>query len=82
MPRAIKKDRLYGFYSAIETIKDGYAYDDRYKFKEKVFDCPNIWIFSNILPNSKLLSSDRWRIWEVDNNKVLIPYTEQDFLAD
>ena len=79
MPRAINKDRLYGFYSAIETIKDGYAYDDRYKFKEKSFDCPNIWIFSNALPDDELLSKDRWLIWEVDKNKMLIPY--MDFLA-
>jgi hypothetical protein len=81
MPRALNKDRLYGFYSAIETIKDGYAYDDRYKFKEKIFDCPNIWIFSNLLPDASMLSNDRWKIWEVDNNKVLIPYEEEDFLA-
>lgn len=65
MPRAIKKDKLYGFYSAIETIKDGYAYDDRYTFKEKIFDCPNIWIFSNTLPDTNLLSKDRWKIYEV-----------------
>ncbi len=44
MPRCMNKDRLFGFYSAIETIKDGYAYDDRYSFREKVFDCPNVWI--------------------------------------
>ena len=66
MPRAINKDRLYGFYAGIETMKDGYAYDDRYSFKEKVFDCPNIWIFSNTLPDESLLSPDRWRIWVVD----------------
>ena len=35
MPRAMNKDRLYGFFAAVETIKDGYAYDDRYNFKEK-----------------------------------------------
>jgi len=79
MPRAINKDRLYGFYSAIETIKDGYAYDDRYKFKEKVFDCPNVWIFSNAMPDLKMLSNDRWKVWEIDKNKMLIPY--MDFLA-
>lgn len=66
MPKAIKKDKLGGFYSAIETIKDGYAYDDRYSFKEKVFDCPNIWIFTNTLPDFNLLSSDRWQVWQVE----------------
>lgn len=65
MPRSMNKDKLAGFYSGLETIKDGYAYDDRYSFKEKIFDCPNIWVFTNILPNSRFLSEDRWRIWHV-----------------
>lgn len=79
MPRALKKDKLGSFYSAIETIKDGYAYDDRYTFKEKIFDCPNIWIFSNILPELELLSKDRWKIWNVCDNK-LKPYSAADFV--
>lgn len=65
MPRAMKKDKLGGLYSAIETIKDGYAYDDRYHFQEKVFDCPNIWVFTNTLPDLTLLSKDRWVIWSI-----------------
>lgn len=65
LPKAMKKDKLGGLYSAIETIKDGYAYDDRYKFTEKIFDCPNIWVFTNTMPDLELLSKDRWRIWSV-----------------
>lgn len=71
MPRAIKKDKLNQLYSAIETIKDGYAFDRRYSFKEKVFDCPNIWIFSNTQPDKKLLSSDRWVLWQVKENQLV-----------
>ncbi len=67
MPRAMNKDKMYQFFSAVETIKDGYAYDDRYHFKEKVFDCPNIWIFTNVLPELSMLSRDRWCIWGVDS---------------
>lgn len=70
MPRSMNKDRLFGFYSAIETIKDGYAYDDRYAFKEKVFDCPQIWIFSNSLPDFNMLSTDRWIIWEIKEKEL------------
>lgn len=65
MPRAISKENLAQLYSAIEDIKNGYAYDDRYKFKEKHFDCPNIWLFTNILPQLEFLSLDRWKLWEV-----------------
>lgn len=71
MPRSLNKDKLYQFFSAVETIKDGYAYDDRYSFKEKVFDCPNIWIFTNTYPDLGMLSFDRWRIWEVDEEYKL-----------
>ena len=67
MPRSMNKDRLWQFYAAVETIKDGYAYDDRYHFKEKVFDCPNIWIFCNALPPlADTLSLDRWKIWTIN----------------
>lgn len=67
MPRSMNKDRLFSFYSAVETIKDGYAYDDRYHFTEKIFDCPNIWIFSNSLPDLSMLSLDRWKIWQISS---------------
>lgn len=66
LPKAMKKDKLYGLLGALETIKDGYAYDDRYHFKEKIFDCPNIWVFSNMLPDFNMLSNDRWKIWNID----------------
>lgn len=78
MPRSINKDRLYQFYAGVESIKDGYAYDDRYSFKEKCFDCPNIWIFSNRLPDQKLLSYDRWKIWIIDDEYNLLPYYQKD----
>lgn len=71
MPRAMKQDKLYGFYSAIEMIKDGYCYDDRYHFKEKHFDCPNIWIFTNTLPSVDFLSRDRWVYWKINDSLEL-----------
>lgn len=77
MPRSMNKERLYQFFSAVEIIKDGYAYDDRYHFKEKVFDCPNIWIFTNTLPDLRMLSKDRWKIWTVDHKTYsLNPFKE------
>lgn len=72
LPRAIAKDKLYQFFSGVETLKDGYAFDDRYHFKEEYFDCPNIWIFMNTMPDLELLSRDRWAIWSV-KDKCLTP---------
>lgn len=74
MPRALKKDKQFQLLGAIETIKDGYAFDTRYKYREINFDCPVIWVFSNQLPDRSYLSSDRWKIWEVDENRTLQKY--------
>ncbi len=71
MPKAINKDKLVGFFAGIETIKDGYAYDDRYTFKEKRFNCPVVWIFSNKKPDTSLLSEDRWILWRINSKKEL-----------
>lgn len=64
IPRALNKDKLFQFFSAIETLKDGYAYDDRYHFREEYFDCPQIWVFMNVIPELNMLSSDRWVFWQ------------------
>lgn len=65
MPRGMKKDRLGDFYSGIEVIKNGVAYDKRYNAKKKRFDRPRIFVFTNTLPNLDLMSKDRWEIWKI-----------------
>ncbi len=67
-PRSLNKTNCGGFWSAIETVKDGYAYDDRYGFREKYFDCPNIWVFTNTEPDTTMLSNDRWVFWNVSES--------------
>jgi len=49
MPRALNKNKMYEFFSGIESIKNGYCFDKRYKWTEKYFDSPEIWIFMNSL---------------------------------
>jgi hypothetical protein len=65
MPRAVKKEKQFQLWGAVETIKSGYCFDKRYSFKERFFDCPQIFIFTNFLPSESLLTGDRWKIWEV-----------------
>lgn len=74
IPRAIKKDKLFQLMGALEEIKNGYAYDDRYEFKDIMFDCPNIWVFTNTIPDTELMSQDRWRYWEINDRKELVEY--------
>lgn len=78
MPRAIKQEKMCGFFAGMETIKDGYAYDDRYTFKEKTFDSPRIFLFTNKLPDKTHLSADRWKIWEISQDFLLLPYDPND----
>lgn len=80
MPRALKKEKLFQLYSALESIKSGYAFDPRYSFKEEYFDSPNIWVFTNNAPDTNLLSRDRWRFWEIIDQH-LVPY-QQTILLD
>lgn len=82
MPRALKKDKLIGIYSAIETVKGGYAYDDRYSFKYEYFAPPNVVVFTNQVPELKYYTADRWRLWYVDREteelKVFVPPKDDD----
>lgn len=71
IPRAISKDRLFQMYGAIEEIKSGYCYDDRYSFKDRYFDCPAVWVFTNKMPDEGLLSRDRWRIWRIQSQNLV-----------
>lgn len=75
IPRALKKEHLFQFFSAVETIKDGYAYDDRYNFREEYFDCPTVWVFMNVIPDLGYLSKDRWRFWRFSEKGNLDRFT-------
>ena len=70
MPRATDKSALYGLYSACEQIKKGKLYDSRYHFKKWWIDSPSVWIFTNELPDTTMLSADRWKIWEVKDGDL------------
>lgn len=65
IPRAAQynKSTMRGIYSAIETIKDGYAYDTRFRLREKHMKSqPMVVVMSNFLPDPTALSIDRWHI--------------------
>lgn len=65
VPRGLSKKRMGSFFAGVEALKDGFAMDHRYKYKDMWFDPPQIWIFSNKEPKRKYLSMDRWRLWTI-----------------
>lgn len=81
IPRALKKDHLFQFFSGIETLKDGYAFDDRYSFREEYFDCPSVWVFMNTEPDISYLSTDRWKFWQFSEKHNLKEYTPEGLRA-
>jgi len=70
MPKGLDKQHQNEFFSAIESIKNGHVWDTRYSYKEKWFDCPNIWVFTNSIPDRTLLSRDRWKYWKVEEGEL------------
>lgn len=75
MPRAISKEKLSQFFSGVEILKSGYCYDDRYKFQKRIFDRPRICIFTNSVPDMSLLSNDMWKLWTINSDMDLVPYS-------
>lgn len=71
MPRGMKKDKLGDFYSGIEIIKNGVAYDKRYNAKKIRFDRPRIFVFTNTLPDLSLMSQDRWKLWTIKSGDLV-----------
>lgn len=74
LPRSMSKECLFGMYSAIEQFKTGFIYDTRYKGRGRWINSPNIWVFTNELPDMSRLTEDRWDIWQIDKDKDLIKY--------
>jgi len=73
LPRATSHQNQHTMYTAIEEIKNGYCYDDRYKFTQELFEPPHVWVFTNILPDLNFVSKDRWKLWTITPTKVLAP---------
>lgn len=66
LPRATCKNDQRSIYAALEEIKNGYAYDERYHWREEYFNPPHVWVFTNVTPDISLVTSDRWRFWTIN----------------
>lgn len=76
LPRGMKKDKMADFYSGLEALKNGVAYDKRYSFRKIRFDRPQVFVFTNVIPDFGLLSIDRWKIWLLDEQKHMTDHTQ------
>lgn len=74
LPRVCHPKKMAEIFGAVEEIKNGYAHDTRYKFRQITFQPPAIWMFANALPDFQAFSLDRWRVWEMGADKSLRPH--------
>lgn len=67
LPRSKPKDaHMEDIYCVLEGLKNGHVQSTKYEGGELMFNPPHVWVFSNYLPEAKAMSSDRFKIWEVD----------------
>lgn len=72
LPRTGEGDKhLASQIKAIEQIKNGVVIDFRYKYEERIFGSPIIWVFTNQEIPSKLLSNDRWVQWRIIKGQLV-----------
>ena len=62
-------------YNGLEQVKDGLTSSGKYKGGFKLFNPPHVFVMANFPPDTTTLSLDRWKIYEIDHNKNLIPST-------
>lgn len=67
-------------YKAIESVKDGLMTSVKYESSTLVFNCPHLWVFSNELPNISKLSMDRWKVWTIKDEKLVV-YNPLTYMA-
>lgn len=77
-PAMMDEDKVCEFYSVIETLKNGSAYDKRDRFRKIRFDRPQVFLFTNSLPDFNMLARDRWRIMRVTQDRDLKIIRPQD----
>ena len=59
-------------YNILEKIKDGKARSTKYKGKKMRFERPNVIIvFSNMYPDTRGFSQDRWLIFKINTKMML-----------
>lgn len=73
LPRALSHKAENEIYGGIEQLKTGIIYEDRYDFKMMAIDPVHVFIFTNRLPNMKLVSPDRWNIIVLGMDGNIIP---------
>lgn len=66
IPRSFNSEYLS--YEAIENIKDMFFYSGKYEGGVALGNSPHVFVFANVPPDMEKMTSDRWRVWQIDGN--------------
>ena len=75
VPRGLGDTKMAELFAGLETMKNGYLFDTRFKGRSNYINSPHIWVFCNCLPNFGNLVKDRWKMWKVNSAMELVEYT-------
>lgn len=79
IPRNLSQSKLEEFYAGIECTKSGRCFETRYAAGIHYFERPQVWVFSNSLPNPRWLSKDMWQ-WHIVHQRELCNVTYEQCL--
>jgi len=71
LPKALSHKAENEVYGAIEQLKTGCVCDRRYKYKKRWLNPAHVIVFTNRIPDANLLSSDRWKIMEISEERAV-----------
>lgn len=70
--RSLNEEKLRGMYAVIEQVKKGKLYDLRNRYKEWWIDSPQIWVFSDSMPNKRYLKGEKWKFFTINDTNELV----------
>lgn len=74
LPRAMSKSKKMDWFKligAMETIKAGMLFDDRYRANWTGINPPNICVFTNHEPKRMVLTPGRWRTMKIEGDELV-----------
>lgn len=80
-PRAFDR-KMRGTFAALESLKDGYLYETRYRGQIRYQEPPHVLVFCNEVPDINYLSMDRWRIWGMNRQTFSLVDITAGFLPE
>jgi len=78
VPRTVSSENVNEFLTSCEILKAGWLYDPRNKMKDWDIEPPEIYVFSNLKPNKKMMKNNRWKFLIINEKNEFEEYKEEE----